>query len=122
MQRHIKQLVEATNHMKVSYALAYDENGSPDIGVRGYFGDSTMHDTVIIDNIPWLIAGDIHNKILRERVKRVGEMSFHNPETIVVDLRAQAIVYGQIVQVHLGRREVLDVQRVNDEYGIIELA
>lgn len=81
-----------------------------------------MNDSVIIDDVVWLIAGDGINKVLREKVKTVGEMAFHNPETLVVDLTAQAIVYGQIVRVHLGRRAVEGVQRITDEYGVIELA
>ena len=122
MHNHIKRLVEATNHIKVTYSLAYDENGHPTIGIRGFFNENRMNDSIIIDDVVWLIAGEAINKVLREKVKTVGEMSFHNPETLVIDLTAQAIVYGQIVRVHLGRRAVEGVQRITDEYGVIELA
>lgn len=73
MHNHINQLVEATNHIKVTYSLAYDENGHPTIGIRGFFNENRMNDSVIIDDVVWLIAGEAINKVLREKVKTVGK-------------------------------------------------
>ena len=101
MHNHIEKLVNATKNITVSYAPGYTQDGNPDIGVR-----AADRKDVIIDNIPWMISGDIYNKPMNKRINDINAMSWYRANGLYVTLRAQAIIAGQIVQVHLGKRYV----------------
>lgn len=123
MTNHIEKLVEATKNITVRYSLAYNEDG-PDIGIRGHF-DNPSKDSVIIDDIVWLIAGDIYEKDTHKRIRNINDITNPccNSQTIYVRLRAQAIVYGKIVQVDLGKKFVYSISRnsYSDSSGTMEL-
>lgn len=120
MENHIKKLIEATKNITVRYSYAY--NDGPDIGVRGSF-DNPSKDSVIIDGIVWLIAGDIYDNEMQERCSSVSAMKhIYKPEDLTVYLRAQAMVFDKIVSVELGSRKVLTIKNLDDYSGLMELA
>lgn len=123
MEEHIKKLIEATKNPTVRYSLAY--NDGPDIGIRGVFkkdpriqvlGENTS-DCVIIDNIPYLIAGDIYEKETHKRVTSIHDIiyRYYEPQNIYVMLRAQAIVCGKIIQITLGKKFIYSIS-----YGSVD--
>lgn len=117
MYNHINKLVEATKNLNVTYRAAYDQKGNPDIGVRKENGDAVM-----IDDVFYLIAGDIYNKKLNEKISDIKVLGWYKPEWIYVDLIAQASIAGKIVQVHLGKRDVISMTRIGNEGGTLVLA
>lgn len=131
MTNHIEKLVAATEQLMVSYRLAYGEGGSPDIGVRGYnmnhrvIGisyDGCRDDIVVIDGIPWLIAGDIWNTALNERAWNIHVMPEVDLGVLKVNVRAQAYVSGKTVVVDLGTRRVAERHDLESPEGVLVLA
>ena len=117
MNNHIEKLVEATKNINVTYAAAYTQDHKPDIGVR-----KEGNDSIIVDGICWLIAGDICNKTFGTKIDDVKSLGWYKPNGIFVALRAQALIAGKIVQVHLGKRDVVSMTRVGDSGGTLVLA
>ena len=116
MCEHIQKLVEATKKINIIYRLAYSEKGGPDIGVR-----KEGNDMIIIDNIPWLIAGDIINTFTGKRITNINFPEVYTCDDFYVNLRAQAIIYGKIVQVHLGKRYPVGLSHIMHDGGTITL-
>lgn len=121
MYNHIEKLIEATNGIEVSYQLAFDSSGSPDIGIRGAINGDINSNSIIIDDIVWLIAGDIINAATGTRITDIHEMKWHKPNSIYINLRAQSIIAGTIVQIHLGRKNVTKITKIA-AVGIIKLS
>lgn len=128
MNNHIQRLVDATEHLMVSYRYAY--NDGPDIGVRGYNMNKKVDDisyqgcrddTVVIDGIVWLIAGDICNIPRNARVWNLREMLSLDLDSLRVNVRAQAFVAGTIVTVDLGTRKVSERYSLDNGEGVISL-
>lgn len=114
MENHIKKLIEATKNPTVRYSMAY--NDGPDIGIRGVF-DNPTKDSVIIDGISWLIAGDIYEKETHKRVTSVHDIiyRYYEPQNIYVMLRAQAMICGKIIQITLGKKFIYSIS-----YGSVD--
>lgn len=117
MYKHIENLVEATKKIDVSYHLAFTERGRPDIGIR-----KAGNDMIVVDDISWLIAGDIISNVTGRCITDVHHVHTCNVDAMRVHLRAQASVYGKIVQVHLGSRRVIEKRDCNDDGGVLVLA
>ena len=117
MYNHVIKLIEATKNINVTYAPAYTQDGKPDIGVR-----KENNDSVVIDDVVWLIAGDIYNKTYNARIDNVSTLGWYKPNGIYVSLRAQASIAGKIVQVHLGKRDVVTITRIGDGGGTMVLS
>jgi hypothetical protein len=120
MYNHINKLTAATDNIPVSYRLAY--NDGPDVGVRGAINDNLTSDLIFIDDVAWLIAGDVRHIVSRDRLKRVAHIHNAMLNDLVVELRAQAIVGGKTLIAHLGTHKVVDRKVINDECGILYLA
>lgn len=116
MYNHIIKLIDATKEINISYNSAYTQDGKPDIGVRKENGDS-----VFVDDVFWLIAGDIYNKHTNERISDISRIGWFKPDGLYVDLRAQASIAGKIVQVHLGKREVTAISKIGNSGGTMVL-
>lgn len=117
MHNHIEKLVEATKDINVTYRAAFGQKGNPDIGVRKENGDS-----LFVENVFYLVAGDVYNKKTHERISNIQHLGWFKPDGIYVDLRAQAVIAGKIVQIHLGKRDVVSMTRINNEGGTLVLA
>lgn len=128
MENHIKKLIEATKNITVRYSAAYNEDG-PDIGIRGAFETQKIQsngtcytDSVIIDGISWLIAGDIIVTKTGKRYRDIYGLIYReiDPRSIQVILRAQASVCGKIVQVTLGKKSIYSISYGSMD-GMMEL-
>lgn len=119
MEQEIKALREATEGMIVAFSLAWNEHG-PDIGVRrsGKVGEhDPREDSVIINGHCWLIAGDIIDAITHKRYDRVADVFLECPKQLLVRVRAQALVYGSMVQVDLGTHKAKFMYMLSPECG-----
>lgn len=116
MKNHIEKLVSETQNISVVYHAATTVDGRLDIGVRALNGQD-----VIIDGTPWLIAGDIYSKPTNMRISDVRALEWYRPNGLQVNLRAQAIIAGQIVQVHLGKRDVVCKTETSIASGQLDL-
>lgn len=117
MNNHITKLIKAVENCDISYSPAYTQDGKPDIGVRRH-----PQDMVLIDDTAWLIAGDIYNKTYNARIDNINTLGWYKPNGIYVSLRAQAIICGKIVQVHLGEYDVLTMFRLGNDGGTMKIA
>jgi hypothetical protein len=117
MHNHIEKLIEATKNINVTYTPAYTQDGKPDIGVR-----KEGNDSVIVDGVCWLIAGDICNKVYGTKIDDIKNLGWYKPNGMLVSLRAQALIAGKIVQVHLGKRDIVTMTKIANEGGIMVLA
>lgn len=96
MYNAMKRLHEATNKMQVFYAYAY--NDGPSVGMRAV-------DTIITDDIAWLIAADAYAD--GKKLESVSAVNSQNEENLTVEARASAIVHGLYVTVELGKYSVI---------------
>lgn len=128
MLNHIEKLNEATKELRVSYRYAY--NDGPDIGVRGYnlnekvdgiCYQGCLDDTVVIDGIAWLIAGDIWSIVTTERVRDLEVMPVADLDNLRVPVRAQACVGNRVVIVRLGTRRISVRYPLDNGEGVLAL-
>jgi hypothetical protein len=117
MTNHIIRLNDAVSSLSVRYSLAFNEGGRPSVGVRGVFGKT---DCVIVDDIVWLIAGDVMYRNGTE-INSVSEISKADISDMKVSVRAQAMVACNIVTVDLGIRNIVLRKDVTPESGILVL-
>lgn len=129
MINHIKKLIKATEQLSCSYRMAYSEDG-PDVGVRGYNMNHKVNDvsyqgcrddTIIVDDIAWLIAGDIYNAFHKERIRKIHIVPDIDLDVLRVNVRAQAFVAGRIVKVDLGTRLVAERFELGGNEGVLVL-
>lgn len=116
MHNHIVNLIEATKNVNVAYTAARDQDGNPTIAIR-----KEGNDAIVVDGICWLIAGDVCNKTYNKKIDDIKTLGWYKPNGIYVDLIAQAGIAGKIVQVRLGKREVVTMTRIGNEGGVMVL-
>lgn len=119
-EKHIESLNNETENISVSCGLAYNENG-PDVGVRKFVENLNYSDSVIVDNIVWLIAGDVYEKENKTRLSSVRQILNTSTESMIVELRAQSVVMGNIIQVYLGKRKVVGKKQLSEEKVVLDL-
>ena len=119
-EKHIESLNNETENISVSCGLAYNENG-PDVGVRKFVENLNYSDSVIVDNIVWLIAGDVYEKENKTRLSSVRQILNTSIENMIVELRAQSVVMGNIIQVYLGKRKVVGKKQLSEEKVVLDL-
>lgn len=119
-----KELKELTCGITISVRQAYNENGSPDIGIRGAVDGDVRRDFVT-DSVRnnWLIAGDIFStKSGVRRITSIHSFKHLAPNDIVVELRGQSLLNEGIGHAELGTRHVATINVVSDELVLIRLA
>lgn len=115
IEKHVNELREAAKDIRISFRPGYDSEGCC-LGIRGAIND-IRGDSIIVDNIAWLIAGDIYDKANYKPMRSMHAMKHAHIEDLVVHLRAQATVCGGIMTYSLGNHTVAELQFVNDELG-----
>lgn len=119
-EKHIESLNNETENISVSCGLAYNGNG-PDVGVRKFVENLNYSDSVIVDNIVWLVAGDVYEKKNKTRLSSVRQILNISTENMIVELRAQSVVMGNIIQVYLGKRKVVGKKQLSEEKVVLDL-
>ena len=110
MENTIRILKEKMHSIQINYLQGYD-NG-PIVGLRS-------EDAVIVDNICWLIAGDI--TIDDSTPHLVTEIDAAPIRSLKVSMTAQALVYGCMVRIDLGNYAVGVRQPVTSDKGWLKL-
>jgi hypothetical protein len=116
------ELQQAMHNNTMFYAYAYHDG--PDVGMRRYGGKhNRVADIILPDNTVWLIAGDTYlvGSGTSSRLNRCAKISCANPENLVVELRAQGMVKGEIYQIPLGLYLVAEKIVVDDDFGLLRL-
>lgn len=122
MEETVAQLRDATNGMVVSFSLAW--NDGPDVGVRrdAEIGKHEPRaDSIIIGDTVWLIAGDVLDAKSYDRFKSVRSIANADVSELLVNIQAQASVYGSIVQIGLGKHRVKERHMISEECGQLVL-
>lgn len=119
IETHIEALSKQAKGITVSYSLAFNEGGRPAVGIRKHRSD-TMSDSIVIDGVAWLIAGDAFED--GKPLDTVSAISDADVASLTVELRAQAIICCNVVHVHLGSHKVASREILCDERGLLHLA
>ena len=121
INKYKSQLQAAVSGTTMFYAYAYNEG--PDIGMRKYGDEHHQVQDIILDGICWLIAGDVY-MVANGAAKRLNscfKVESVPVENLVVELRAQGMVNGEIDTIPLGLFCVADRTVVSDEFGLLRL-
>ena len=110
MENTIRILKEKMHSIQINYLQGYD-NG-PIVGLRSA-------DAVIVDNICWVIAGDI--TIDGSTPHLVKEIDAANIRSLKVSMTAQALVYGCMARIDLGNYAVGVRQPATSAKGWLKL-
>lgn len=110
MENMIRILKEKMHDIQVNYLQGYSDG--PVVGLRSA-------DAVIVDDICWLIAGDV--TIDGSTPHLVKEIDAANIRSLKVSMTAQAIVYGCLVRIDLGNYAVCVRQPVTSDKGWLKL-
>jgi hypothetical protein len=95
MEKTMKALYEKTDKFEIFYAYAY--NDGPSVGMRAV-------QDIITDGIVWLVAADAYaNGVKLGSVSAINDADI---ESLTVEARASALVYGLYVTVELGKYSV----------------
>ena len=111
MENHIKNLYEATKNVEIFIASAYDwvdGKNVPSLAIR-----DRENKGCAIDGIFWLISGTVRSIFNHKSITNLNVL-IDSVDTVYVDLRAQALIYGQFVQVELGNRTVISFEKAED--------
>ena len=121
INKYKSKLQDAVSGTTMFYAWAY--NNGPDIGMRKYGDEQHRVQDVIIDDICWLIAGDVYMVAngAAMRLNSCFKVESVPVENLVVELRAQGMVDGEIDQIPLGLFCVAERTVVSDEFGLLRL-
>lgn len=119
LDAHIRKLHDSMSGIRISYRPGYDQDG-PCIGIRGAM-TSKHSDSIIIDDVVWLVAGDIYTKCTNNQIRSMVQMAHANPAGLMARMRAQALVAGCMVNVTLGYYSVAELDCCNDELGFAVL-
>lgn len=94
---HITELRNRAQTIEMWYDYAYPSDDGPSYGMRAEGSD------IIIDDIVWMIYGDNARIIKGVMFTTVNEIIKADADNIQVNVGAQAIIAGSIVDVHLGQ-------------------
>jgi len=112
MENHIKKLYEATKNIEIFIASAcdwVDGKNVPSLGIRDRENKGCE-----IDGVFWLIAGTVRLKDTHKPVQYLSMLKA-DIDNIYIDLRAQAIPYGECtVTVDLGKRKIIHTEMGED--------
>ena len=119
MENHIKKLHEATENIEIFIASAYDwidGKSIPSLGIR-----DKENKGINIDNTFWLIAGTPYSNKDHKHIQYLSQF-VANIENVYIDLRAQAMVYGHMITVELGKRKIVKYELAEDRvFAVIEV-
>ena len=121
INQYKSKLRNAVTGTTMFYAFAY--NDGPDIGMRKYGDENHRVQDVILDDISWLIAGDVYMVAngAAMRLNSCSKVESVPVENLVVELRAQGMVNGEIDTIPLGLFVVENRTIVSDEFGLLQL-
>lgn len=111
MENHLKKLLANTQNIEVFIASAYDwvdGKNVPSLGIR-----DRENKGCCIDEVYWLIAGTARSRTTHKPVQYLNTL-IDSVDSVYIDLRAQAIVYGMIVTVDLGKRKIVSMEKADD--------
>ena len=117
MHKHIDRIEEMVDLVEFSYRYAYD-NG-PSVGIRGVVDGNVRNDTIIVDGIPYLIAGDVVDVTTNKKLLSVYDIKNADVNSMKITVIAQGYANGHIIQIYLNDRKVVSRRDFNDDVGIL---